>query len=274
MVAISVTCFLWSGESSDKDDSSVRNRHFADCKCIHNIRTNYITTNICGEAALCYWEMWNYKSLKEKSNDNGNSNTNSTCDQYMVQKFACLIGYPKPQYPAEECESGLADCNTQLAKVLYDDCEPIRKERGLPKPEDVDWTTKTENLNYDLKQDEKSIFKLRPSEKPTSNGYYTFSCPVIYRFPHFTIGFLLKEVDPNVEYDETNALIGVGKMLPKYVRQGVNNERILNMNALSIDHSKINWCSIPKNYICIDKELDPDGAVCSETNLESKKKEC
>ncbi len=250
LTSISVTCFLWSGNSNEKEDSSVRNRHFEDCKCIHKIRTNYITTNICGQAALCYWEIWNYKSLQQKANDNGYSSTNSTCDQQMVQKFACLIGYPKPQYPAEDCESALDHCNNQLAKVLYDDCEPIRKERGLPKPEDVDWTVKSEN------------------------GDYALSCPVIYRFPYSTIDLLLKEVDPNVEYDETSALIGVGKMLPKYVRQGVNNEWILNMNALSIDHSKVNWCGIPRNYICIDKELDPNGDICDEKNLESKKKEC
>lgn len=35
--------------------------------CMQKIPTSYITSHVCGQAALCFWELWNYRIYKAKA---------------------------------------------------------------------------------------------------------------------------------------------------------------------------------------------------------------
>ncbi|CAL8087220.1 unnamed protein product [Orchesella dallaii] len=191
-----------------------------------------------------------------------------------VEKRHCVIGkfgitkHRKLEYKKTICDRAVKQCNNDLAKMLYNDCEDIRKKRGLPKPQDIKTTLTLDDMNLDLKEDEDHIFEPKPvSDKPIMNHYYALSCPVVFRFPYFTIALLFKEWDPSIVYDETTGLKAVAHMLPKYLREGINNERIQNFDALALDANLINWCNIPRNYICITEEKDPDSKTLCNCNL-------
>ncbi|CAL8087217.1 unnamed protein product [Orchesella dallaii] len=162
-----------------------------------------------------------------------------------------------------------------LSELLYNDCDDIRKKRGLPTPQEIKTTLTLDDINLDLKEDESTTFLPKPSsDKPTMNHFYPLSCPVVFRFPYFTIALLFKEWDPSIIYDETTGLKAVAHLLPKFLREGMNNERLQNFDALALDPNLINWCNIPRNYICITEEMDPDGKTLCNVQLCPLQQEC
>lgn len=60
----------WTMDPNPEHDDTTewRNRDYPDCDhvkdCKQKIRTNYITDDVCGQAAMCYWEVWNYRRKK------------------------------------------------------------------------------------------------------------------------------------------------------------------------------------------------------------------
>ncbi|ODM98926.1 hypothetical protein Ocin01_07749 [Orchesella cincta] len=255
----------------------MKNRQFPECNCLQKLRTNYFSDNMCGKVALCYWEIWNYKKVKAKAkNDNTyEGGDEEKCDKFLAQGYACLLGYPQPPKSKTICDDAIVSCNKALAKLLYDDCEELRKSRQLSKPQDIQTELVVDDMNLDLNQDENTIFQPTPKPEQTDrNNYYILSCPIVYRFPYFTIDLLFKHWDPTIEYDETTGLKEVAHMLPKFLREGINNERIQNFDALSLDPNLINWCNIPRNYICITDERDSDGKTLCNCNLCDSQTEC
>ncbi|CAL8087223.1 unnamed protein product [Orchesella dallaii] len=265
-----------AGDGEIKSEVS-KNRQFPECNCLQKLRTNYFFENTCGKAALCYWEIWNYKTQKAriKGEPYEGGPKIEECDKFLTQGYACLLGYPKPPLEKTICHKALLSCNDNLAKLLYDDCDEIRTKRGLPKPQDIQTTLSVADMNLNLDQDEDTLFQPKPSsEKPVTNHYYPLSCPVVFRFPYFTIALLFKEWDPSIIYDETTGLKAVAHMLPKFLREGINNERIQNFDALALDVNLINWCNIPRNYICITEENDVDGKSLCNCNMCHLQPEC
>lgn len=143
------------------------------------------------------------------------------------------------------------------------------------RPQDVNIKLDLESLNYEMLKDDNHTFQPRPSnDNPLYNNYYAMSCPMVFRYPYYTIDLLLKFMDGNVEYDETTSLVGVGHLLPRFVREGIDQERIVNFEALNLNETYINWCHIPRNYICIKVEYDNKEISCSKEELESLSTKC
>ncbi|ODM90129.1 hypothetical protein Ocin01_16554 [Orchesella cincta] len=275
----SSSAWFYSKEDRRRDEDHktevMMNRHYPECNCVQRLRTNYFSDDDCGRAALCNWEVWNYKTMKAKFKGTTYNKKEEGCDKYFIQSMSCLIGYPKPQIQSELCDNAFVICMKKLSRLLYADCDEIRKERGLAKPQDVRTTLTLDDMNLDFREDETTTFLPTPSsDKPIVNHYYQMSCPVIFRFPYFAISLIFKHWDPNIIYDETTGLKEVAHYLPKFLRDGMNNDRIQNFDALALDPNLINWCNIPRNYICITEERDPDGKTLCSRNICPLQQEC
>lgn len=81
------------------------------------------------------------------------------------------------------------------------------------------------------------------------------------------INLLLKNLRNTIAHDNMTAVVGIAHLMPQLVRRKLDRERELQFEALNLNQDQIDWCSVGRNYACVNTEYDKLQVICDPKEL-------